>query len=76
MGTIEDIELVKSSLSVEYELHSNKKWTSFLTFKQPEHIRSSLGLLIIIIEILGVFFFKIYLYLVTDTDRGEKPVPL
>jgi hypothetical protein len=25
LGTIEDIELVKSSLSVEYELHSNKK---------------------------------------------------
>jgi hypothetical protein len=37
LGTIEDIELVKLSLRVEYELHSNKKWASFSTFKQPEH---------------------------------------
>jgi hypothetical protein len=44
LGTIEDIELVKLSLRVKYELHSNKRLTSFSTFKQPEHNRSSLGL--------------------------------
>jgi hypothetical protein len=59
LGTIEDFDLVKSSLMVEYELHSNKKWISFSTFKQPEHNGSYLGLLIpvILIEILGVVLF-------------------